>query len=108
MHWLVVHNWLVIQLLFCLVIDINECGSANGGCNHYCNNTDGSYHCSCITGFILTSDQHNCTGLMKFFCVFVIFMQTSMSAMKLMQTVIKFAQILLVATTVAVRLDFII
>ena len=45
---------------------------------------------------------------MKFFGVFVIILQTSMSAMTVMLTVVKFAQILLVATTVAVRLGSII
>eukprot|EP00043_Microstomoeca_roanoka_P014249 m.140633 g.140633 ORF g.140633 m.140633 type:complete len:1712 (+) comp15967_c0_seq1:231-5366(+) len=32
-------------------IDINECNSNNGGCEQLCNNTNGSFFCSCMTGF---------------------------------------------------------
>uniref|UniRef100_A0A1X7V5F3 EGF-like domain-containing protein n=1 Tax=Amphimedon queenslandica TaxID=400682 RepID=A0A1X7V5F3_AMPQE len=35
--------------------DINECSSFNGGCEHQCQNTVGSYTCSCPTGFSLVS-----------------------------------------------------
>ena len=38
---------------FCLCLDINECDVLNGGCSHYCNNTDGSYYCSCPVGYDL-------------------------------------------------------
>ena len=45
-----------------MVLDTNECGNANGGCEHYCNNTVGSFTCSCNTGFELAEDNLNCTG----------------------------------------------
>jgi len=45
-----------------LCTDINECQTDNGGCTQTCNNTDGSYQCSCWDGYELTSDGHNCTG----------------------------------------------
>ncbi|XP_035688970.1 fibropellin-1-like [Branchiostoma floridae] len=31
--------------------DINECSSNNGGCDHNCVNTDGSYRCTCRNGY---------------------------------------------------------
>ena len=43
-------------------IDIDECQTDNGGCSQTCNNTDGSYQCSCRNGYELTNDGHNCTG----------------------------------------------
>uniref|UniRef100_A0A8C7JKS2 Growth arrest-specific 6 n=1 Tax=Oncorhynchus kisutch TaxID=8019 RepID=A0A8C7JKS2_ONCKI len=37
--------------------DVNECIKKNGGCNHECNNTMGSYHCSCHRGYMLVGPQ---------------------------------------------------
>ena len=52
------------------IADINECLIDNGGCTHTCDNTDGSYQCSCNKGYELTSDGHNCAGIM--ICIFSI------------------------------------
>ena len=46
---------------FSLYSDINECDQLNAGCSHYCNNTDGSYYCSCPVGYGLI-DQQLCRG----------------------------------------------
>ena len=35
--------------------DVNECASNNGGCAHTCTNTEGSFTCSCRTGYELGS-----------------------------------------------------
>ena len=45
-----------------IVIDVNECLTDNGGCTHQCNNTVGSYYCSCWNGYELSSDNHTCIG----------------------------------------------
>uniref|UniRef100_A0A8K9WPC7 Vitamin K-dependent protein S n=1 Tax=Oncorhynchus mykiss TaxID=8022 RepID=A0A8K9WPC7_ONCMY len=37
--------------------DVNECNKRNGGCDHECNNTMGSYHCSCRRGYMLVRHQ---------------------------------------------------
>ena len=42
------------------ISDINECAVSNGGCQHQCHNTAGSYYCSCPTGFSLSEDEHFC------------------------------------------------
>ena len=43
-------------------LDIDECELSNGGCEHHCSNLIGSYGCSCDDGFVLNSDDRNCTG----------------------------------------------
>uniref|UniRef100_A0AAX7TVY4 Growth arrest-specific 6 n=1 Tax=Astatotilapia calliptera TaxID=8154 RepID=A0AAX7TVY4_ASTCA len=37
--------------------DVDECSRRNGGCDHECNNTVGSYHCSCRQGYTLSGHQ---------------------------------------------------
>ena len=43
-------------------IDINECESENGGCEHNCTNEKGSFFCSCPEGFEIGSDSRSCVG----------------------------------------------
>ena len=43
-------------------IDINECETANGGCEQICSNTIGSFACSCDVGYRLDSNGLNCSG----------------------------------------------
>ena len=45
-----------------LSTDVNECTTNNGGCDHICSNTKGSYECECHGGFLLSSDKHICQG----------------------------------------------
>ncbi|OXU25209.1 hypothetical protein TSAR_008830 [Trichomalopsis sarcophagae] len=40
--------------------DMDECANNNGGCQHECKNTIGSYHCSCHNGFTLHDNGHDC------------------------------------------------
>lgn len=46
--------------LFC--IDINECAGYND-CHQFCNNTIGSYFCSCWEGFHLETNNKTCAGM---------------------------------------------
>ena len=52
------------QLIF---VDVDECALDNGFCEHSCNNTIGSYHCTCNDGFILLEDDRGCTGIFLHF-----------------------------------------
>jgi len=45
------------------VADMNECNIDNGGCDHECCNTIGSYVCKCRPGFQLDTDGRNCIGM---------------------------------------------
>ena len=42
--------------------DKDECLVQNGGCVQFCHNTEGSYTCSCRTGFFLDTGGLNCLG----------------------------------------------
>ncbi|XP_037621273.1 dorsal-ventral patterning tolloid-like protein 1 isoform X3 [Sebastes umbrosus] len=42
------------------VRDKDECSKDNGGCQHECINTVGSYVCQCRHGFVLHENKHDC------------------------------------------------
>ena len=53
-----------VTVIFCnLYTDIDECIEGTSGCDQICNNTVGSYNCSCMTGYQLSSDDHNCNDV---------------------------------------------
>lgn len=47
--------------LFVTFIDIDEC--IDSDCEQNCTNTDGSYICSCHSGYTLDSNGKNCSGM---------------------------------------------
>uniref|UniRef100_A0A672MQD3 Signal peptide, CUB and EGF-like domain-containing protein 2 n=1 Tax=Sinocyclocheilus grahami TaxID=75366 RepID=A0A672MQD3_SINGR len=49
-------------VLLCLS-DIDECELHNGGCDHYCRNTIGSFECNCRKGFKLLTDERSCQDI---------------------------------------------
>ena len=53
--------WHFSQLTF-MCIDIDECRSNTDGCSQVCTNTEGSYICSCNSGYRLNEDRHTCNG----------------------------------------------
>lgn len=55
--WGVTRTWLSPSLK-----DIDECELHNGGCEHFCKNTIGSFECNCRKGFKLLSDERSCQG----------------------------------------------
>ena len=44
------------------LLDIDECATNSGGCDHICNNTIGSFECSCEDGYKLQDDGAMCSG----------------------------------------------
>ena len=42
--------------------DVDECDTGNGGCDQNCTNNDGSFLCSCCTGYTLAEDDLGCDG----------------------------------------------
>ena len=44
------------------IADIDECALGISGCEQVCHNYDGGYSCECYSGYVLDSDQHNCSG----------------------------------------------
>ncbi|CAF92403.1 unnamed protein product, partial [Tetraodon nigroviridis] len=45
------------------VRDIDECLENNGGCDHFCRNTVGSFECSCQKGHKLLTDERTCQDI---------------------------------------------
>ena len=43
----------------------------NGGCEHTCYNTEGSYTCDCNDGYILGTDNRMCEGKMWYATIYV-------------------------------------
>ena len=43
-------------------MDMADCDSDNGGCEHTCTVVDGSVECSCRDGYVLVNDGKNCDG----------------------------------------------
>ncbi|XP_056126318.1 collagen and calcium-binding EGF domain-containing protein 1-like [Rhinichthys klamathensis goyatoka] len=41
-------------------IDVDECEESKSVCEHVCENTPGSFRCSCNAGYTLTADQRSC------------------------------------------------
>ena len=68
-----------------LFSDIDECNAANNSCheNAWCNNTQGSFNCSCKPGY--DGDGHNCTG--KIICMRLV--NVKLSTFKFLKTVIR-------------------
>ena len=65
---------LLIHLTLCMMISVwrwgyililvtDECLSNNGGCSHSCWNTDGSFYCSCPSGYTMSSDNKTCASM---------------------------------------------
>ena len=53
---------IIFNIVELFLIDTNECGIQNGGCNQTCVNTVASYHCECDNGYTLNPDGHGCDG----------------------------------------------
>ena len=89
-------QWVVPwQLMDLFYIDINECSLSNGGCAQVCNNTIGSYVCSCNAGYNLENDNHTCSGYFYLFLLWIIVTQISMNVNLIMVAVLTYVSILL-------------
>ena len=46
-----------------MLSDIDECGLGIAGCSQNCANVNGSFECSCIMGYNLSTEDHKqCLG----------------------------------------------
>ena len=68
-----IHNEIYLIPSYLIFSDVNECESGNGGCEHHCFNTDGSYHCMCRDGVKLRSDKHRCDGKSTIFFNLIVY-----------------------------------
>ena len=51
-----------------IILDIDECQEKRCGTNATCNNTEGSFRCTCNIGYY--GDGYNCTGILVLYSVF--------------------------------------
>ena len=42
--------------------DVDECAVNNGGCDHICDNDEGSFECHCNEGYILKDNGLTCSS----------------------------------------------
>lgn len=49
-----------LRTLLLFFLDEDECQENNGGCQHICVNTIGSYLCECKVGYTLHPNKHSC------------------------------------------------
>ena len=63
--YLVLHITSCFNACLCTIcpVDINECLDSNGGCDHNCTNSEGSYECLCRDGFLLLGDNRTCLDI---------------------------------------------
>ena len=54
-------SWHLIWYGVCFA-DIDECIVSSPGCDHECVNIDGSFYCSCLSGYMLQQNGTNCSG----------------------------------------------
>ena len=57
-----VTNYVYSLTLYLSFSDINECDDSNGGCQHNCVDSDGSYSCTCRNGYDLVNFTQ-CSGM---------------------------------------------
>ena len=55
----------IVQIVI-IAIDIDECAEGLDQCVQNCQNTMGSYMCSCNAGYVLRSDGRGCNGIYLF------------------------------------------
>jgi len=46
--------------IVCNIVDVNECNEALDTCEQLCQNTPGSYICSCRQGYTFNSTTNHC------------------------------------------------
>ena len=51
---------------YSFLLDLDECLTNNGECEHSCTNIDGSYECSCNPGYEIGNDGKSCEGKQEF------------------------------------------
>ena len=54
-----------LSFLLSVLLDNNECAEIENECDQNCQNTDGSYTCSCNMGYTLDANGHTCNGILK-------------------------------------------
>ena len=57
-----IYHYIYFLIIYTFPKDINECAANNGGCSQVCTDNEGSFVCSCNTGYELDADGATCNG----------------------------------------------
>ena len=52
-----------------LLLDVDECARGTAMCSHNCQDTPGSYTCSCRSGYALNVDGRTCESMNSYYCL---------------------------------------
>ena len=60
--WIHIDCVLLVTSIISSPEDVDECATDMDNCQHNCHNNNGSYTCTCRTGYRLNSDGRHCDG----------------------------------------------
>ena len=94
-------------------VDIDECSVGTDMCDHNCQNTPGSYTCSCRPGYSLSQNGRTCVGMHMCFTIsrlvslghLLSLLQISMNVLWVLITVNRTVETLLAALCAPATLD---
>ena len=91
-------------------VDIDECSAGTDMCDHICQNTPGSYTCSCRSGYSLSQNGRTCVGtcalnIMSLSHKLSLLLQISMNVLRALTIVTRTVETLLAALCAPATLD---
>ena len=55
-----------------ILSDTDECSDGTHNCSQICTNTNGSFTCGCINGYLLDLDEVTCKGMYRMCILYIV------------------------------------